>query len=152
MKTSIMIFLIISVGILIYSNSLGNDFIWDDTGFIIKNDYIKDLRLYQTYFISKEPLAQGGLSEENYRPFLPLSLAIDYYFWKLNPLGYHLTNLLFHILNALALFGLIYIITRSRYIAFLASIFFLRILKFPGLGSNAKTLPSFRTIFAPISV
>ncbi len=124
MKISVLVFIIISAGILCYSNSLGNDFVWDDSGFLIQNDYVKDLRLIPEYFTSDRPLAKGGLSGENYRPFLPLSLAIDYAIWKFNPIGYHLTNLIFHISNALLCFVLILLISKNKYFAFLTSLFF----------------------------
>ncbi|MEI6128030.1 MAG: tetratricopeptide repeat protein, partial [Pseudomonadota bacterium] len=34
-----------------------------------------------------------------YRPILLTSFLFDYYIWGLNPLGYHITNVLLHILN-----------------------------------------------------
>jgi tetratricopeptide (TPR) repeat protein len=123
-KTSVLIFLIVSLGIVVYSNSLGNDFVWDDTAFVIENDFIKNPRLIPIYFTSKEALAQGKLAEENYRPFLPLSFFIDYFFWKLNPLGYHLTNTLFHIANAILVFFLIQALTGRKLIAVFTSLFF----------------------------
>ena len=69
MKISVILFIIISIGILVYSNSLGNDFIWDDSAFVIKNDFIKDPRLIPSYFTSKEALAWKTLAGQNYRPF-----------------------------------------------------------------------------------
>ena len=118
-------FLIITIGIIIYSNALGGDFIWDDAGFVVRNDFIKDLKLFPAYFTSKEALARGGLGGENYRPLLVLSYAFDYSFWKLNPLGYHAVNVSFHILNALLVFSLILLLTRRRAAALLAALFFL---------------------------
>ncbi|MFQ5953195.1 MAG: tetratricopeptide repeat protein, partial [Candidatus Omnitrophota bacterium] len=125
MKISLIILLIISIGIIVYSNSLGNDFVWDDETFIIMNDYIKNLSFAPLYFTSRYALASGDLAHENYRPFLPLSYAIDYFVWKLDPMGYHLTNLVFHVLNALLLFYVVILITKDRYIAFFSSLIFL---------------------------
>ena len=125
MKLSIILFLIISVGVIIYSNSLGNDFIWDDLGFVITNDFIKSLKFVSSYFISPDALAKGGLCFENYRPFLPLSYAVDYAVWKLNPMGYHITNLLFHILNAICVFFLILGITKDRFVGMFTALIFL---------------------------
>ena len=39
-----------------------------------------------------------------YQPIRVLSYAIDYRFWKLNPLGYHITNTLFYILTCVMVF------------------------------------------------
>ncbi|MBL7155568.1 MAG: tetratricopeptide repeat protein [Candidatus Omnitrophica bacterium] len=124
-ERSIILFLIIFSGIIVYSNSLGGDFVWDDVAFVISNDFIKDLRLLPHYFFSKDALAKGTLAGENYRPLLILSYAVDYFFWKLNPLGYHLTNLFFHIANAILVFYLVLFITGKRIISMLASLFFL---------------------------
>lgn len=125
MKISVILFLIISLGLVVYSNSLGNDFIWDDDAFVVRNDFIKNLKLIPSYFTSKEALAWKSLAGENYRPFLPLSFAIDYWFWRLNPLGYHISNLVFHIANAMLIFCLITLITRDRFISLFTSLFFL---------------------------
>ena len=40
----------------------------------------------------------------NFQPIRILSYAIDYYFWKLNPVGYHITNILFYILTCVMVF------------------------------------------------
>ena len=39
-----------------------------------------------------------------YQPIRILSYAIDYYFWKLNPVGYHITSILFYILTCIMVF------------------------------------------------
>ena len=56
-----------------------------------------------------------GLSQIWFAPgttpqYYPLSLTsfwVDYHLWKLNPLGYHLTNILFQALNAILLWTLL---------------------------------------------
>ena len=40
----------------------------------------------------------------NYQPIRMLSYAIDYHFWKLNPIGYHITNILFYILTCVMVY------------------------------------------------
>ncbi|MBU1062053.1 MAG: tetratricopeptide repeat protein, partial [Candidatus Omnitrophica bacterium] len=63
-----------------------------------------------------------------YRPIIMASFALDFYLWKLNPFGYHLTNLLLHILNVILLYFLIYRLVekydKRRHLAFLAALFF----------------------------
>jgi tetratricopeptide (TPR) repeat protein len=39
-----------------------------------------------------------------YQPVRELSYAIDFYFWKLNPLGYHITNIFFYALTCIMVF------------------------------------------------
>jgi len=125
MRLYLIFFLIVSIGIIAYSNSLGNGFIWDDVHFVVNNEYIRNPGSLSLFFTSKQALADGTLAGENYRPLIPLSYAVDYHFWGLDPMGYHITNLLFHIANALLLFYLILIITKDRFIGLFASLLFL---------------------------
>lgn len=39
-----------------------------------------------------------------YRPFISLTLALDYFFWKANPVGYHITNFLYQVASSILLF------------------------------------------------
>lgn len=39
-----------------------------------------------------------------YRPFISLTLALDYAFWKANPVGYHITNFLYQVASSILLF------------------------------------------------
>ena len=92
------IFLLVLVGGGLYLNSLGNIFTnWDD-GMIYSNTEVRSLSWenIRTIFTLKK----GG----TYQPIRVLCYAIDYHFWKLNPLGYHLTNILFYILTCLMVY------------------------------------------------
>ena len=83
---------------ILYFNSLGNQFTnWDD-GMIYQNHSIRDLSWEGIKKIFT--LEQGN----TYQPIRMLSYAIDYRIWKLNPMGYHITNILFYILTCLMVF------------------------------------------------
>ena len=93
------IFLLIaaSIGIL-YFNSLSNQFTnWDD-GMIYQNPYIQNLSFegIRTIFTPQKA--------NTYQPVRILSYAIDYSFWKLNPMGYRLTSIFFYILTCIMVF------------------------------------------------
>ncbi|MEW6377602.1 MAG: tetratricopeptide repeat protein [Thermodesulfobacteriota bacterium] len=82
----------------LYINSLGNLFTnWDDA-MIYQNSTIRNLSWegIKTLF-SYQP-------GNTYQPIRMLSYAIDYHFWKLNPLGYHVTSILFYILTCVMVF------------------------------------------------
>ena len=82
----------------LYLNSLGNDFTnWDD-GMIYSNYLVRDLNWASLKRIFS--FERGG----TYQPIRVLSYAIDYCFWKLNPFGYHITNILFYVLTCLMVF------------------------------------------------
>jgi len=92
------IFLLVSVGGGLYLNTLGNIFTnWDD-GMIYDNTKVRGLDWENILKIFT--LERGG----TYQPLRALSYAIDYHFWKLNPLGYHITNILFYILTCIMVY------------------------------------------------
>lgn len=50
-----------------------------------------------------------------YRPFISLTLALDYLFWQYSALGYHLSNLIFYFLCAIGLYLTAKEIDNKRY-------------------------------------
>jgi len=83
----------------IYLNSLENHFVnWDDPGLILKNPKIRSLSWDNVRAIFTPSKAQ------NFQPLRALSYAMDYQFWKLNPLGYRITNLFFYALMCFMVF------------------------------------------------
>lgn len=118
------IFLIIILGFIIYFNSLQGKFIWDDELLVKNNTYIKQLDKITKFFTAD--IGVGSDARYNfYRPLQMLSYSLDYSFWRLNVLGYHLTNLLLHIFVTLSIYYLIYLLFSERILSFLASILFL---------------------------
>ncbi len=59
-----------------------------------------------------------------YRPLTSVTFALDYSFWKLNPLGYNLTNLALHCGIALLLLRLLFRATGNVGAAFVAALAF----------------------------
>ena len=60
----------------------------------------------------------------NWHPLTWLSYMLDYYLYGMNPGGYHLTNLIFHMANTLLLFWVLYRMTGAIWkSAFVASFF-----------------------------
>ena len=82
----------------LYFNSLENQFTnWDDS-MIYQNPTIRNLtleNLTQIFTLAKA---------NNYQPLRMLSYAIDFHFWKLDPKGYRITNILFYILSSIFVF------------------------------------------------
>ena len=82
--------------LLVFLRALACDFVGlDDGDYILKNTDIRhlDARLLVSAFTR---LFAG----DYWMPLTWLSFAVDYRFWGLNPLGYHLTNILLHAANA----------------------------------------------------
>jgi protein O-mannosyl-transferase len=85
-----------AICLLVFLRALACDFVGlDDGDYILKNTDIRhlDARLLVAAFTR---LFAG----DYWMPLTWLSFALDYRFWGLNPLGYHLTNILLHAANA----------------------------------------------------
>ncbi|MFC1509724.1 tetratricopeptide repeat protein [Candidatus Omnitrophota bacterium] len=120
----IAITLILSLGLAVYANSLDGKFIWDDEFLVEKNEYIKDSSNITKVF-TENITVLGQRKWHFYRPLQILSYMVDYSFWKLDVRGYHLTNILLHILVALGIYWLISILFGDRLLSFFTSIFFI---------------------------
>lgn len=129
--------IVLLVTFLVYLNSFGNAFVWDDLNNIVGNNtLIGPLRLRDIFLKSSaaqifHPHANGSIltgSEaiglEAYRPIPYLTLYLDWFFWKDNPLGYHLTNLAFHLACVILVFLLTKRLTRSKKLSFLCALLF----------------------------
>jgi len=82
------------LGVLIYSNSLNGEFVFDDHDSIVYNPAVKSLGN-----------AFAGISGNRYLG--TLSFAVNYAVAGLIPFGYHVTNVLIHVMNALLVYYLI---------------------------------------------
>ena len=93
--------LIASFATLFYINSFGNFFVWNDWTLIIENFLVRDWTNLPEIFTSAfwKPLI--GEPAQIYRPLVSLSFMADFYLWRLNPWGYHLTNTSLHAANSL---------------------------------------------------
>ncbi len=120
----VLAFLLISVlCFTAYSNSLHSPFVWDDIGLIVNNPIIRDW--HNGLKVFSGDLYAGTLSGSNfYRPLQALSIICDYYFWQLNPFGYHITNILLQILLSFLVFLFLRNIIASFSVSFLSAAFF----------------------------
>lgn len=118
-KHTVSLILLIVITILVFSNTLKNSFIWDDKAIVAKGEYISKPdnipflltpQYWKQFYLM---LSRHHNQEErvNYRPIFMASFAFDYSLWKHNPFGYHLTNLLLHLLNVILIYFFISIIT-----------------------------------------
>jgi len=73
-------------------------FLWDDDA-ITQNPHLKSFRGLLNFWLSPEVMQK----EAHYWPLVYSLFWVQYQLWNLHPLGYHLVNLFFHILNALLL-------------------------------------------------
>ena len=93
---TISLILIGSITFLIYLPALNNGFVeWDDPVYVIENIHIRLINLQSLNWML------FSLDYYNWHPLTWFSLAVDYALWGLNPVGYHLTNIVLHTINTL---------------------------------------------------
>jgi Flp pilus assembly protein TadD len=112
MRLRVILFLILSITFMVYFPSLKNGFVnWDDDLYVRDNSVIRSLsfgnarKMASSFFVG------------NYQPLTILSYALDHRFFGMDPFGYHLTNLVFHLLNTLFVFWLIRILSPRTAVA-----------------------------------
>ncbi|WP_256686835.1 hypothetical protein [Halococcus qingdaonensis] len=116
---------VVSLAFLAHAETLGYWFVASDTLPLIETSRATDPAGFAALFA--QPLMAGSdftATALFYRPISTLSYAIDYAVWGLNPVGYHLTNVLLHTIAA----GLVAVcaarITRRRAVGALAGALF----------------------------
>jgi len=92
--------LLIAVTLTAYLPALPGQFVWDDNTYVTDNLSLHSLKgLAQIWFVPG--------STPQYYPLSFTSFWVDYHLWGLNPLGYHLTNVLLQGINAILLWTIL---------------------------------------------
>jgi protein O-mannosyl-transferase len=91
-----------ALAVIAFLPALGNDFVdWDDEINLTGNPHYRGLGWTQLRWMATSAYVLG-----HWIPLTWLTFGIDYVLWGMNPVGYHLTNVLLHAANA-ALFTLL---------------------------------------------
>lgn len=119
--------LLLVITMCVYFSALNNSFIFDDEVVILENIYIKNISLVPKVFktdIFYFQHQENPLMGKYYRPLQALSYSFDYFFWKLNPVGYRLVNIALHSLNALFIYLIICLIFKDKILGFFSAVIF----------------------------
>jgi tetratricopeptide (TPR) repeat protein len=113
-KTFIGVAIIVVAAVFSYLPSMSGGFLVDDEGLLIGNTLILSPHGLYRFWCTTEPL--------DYWPVFNTAFWLEWRLWGMNPIGYHVTNLILHIAATL----LIWIILRKMSIpgAFLAALVF----------------------------
>ena len=107
---SIVVLIVVTFGI--YFNTLYNGFVYDDSITIVKNYLFRNPNNFYMLF-TKDYYGYSG--ELTFRPVVTITYYFDYLFFKLNPMWYHLENVLWHIFVVIALYFLIVLMVQNIY-------------------------------------
>ncbi len=86
----------VAIGAVVHLGALHGTFVYDDRMTVLGNPSIRDIA---------SPRAL--LLYDVFRPVVNFSYAVDHAIWGLDPFGYHLTNLLLHLVNVGLLFAVV---------------------------------------------
>lgn len=120
MKTLPLLFVLL-VAAFAYNPILQHNFVlWDDDQYIEKNPHVAT-------GLSGENLiwAFSGFHLANYHPLTWISLQLDASLWGLDPFGFHLTNLILHLVNGALLWCLLKRVRLSEQIVLVVVLLFL---------------------------
>lgn len=115
-KRKDLVVLLMIVTALCYANALFAGFVWDDFNNVVCNDRLEKSEGVRDIFLHPS----GGY----YRPLSYFSVRFDHALWGENPFGYHLTNVLFHILNVILIFMIAVRLHLSDNASFLSAVLF----------------------------
>jgi tetratricopeptide (TPR) repeat protein len=92
--------LLLVLTLIAYAPALRGGFVWDDDAHVTNNPTLTSLDGLRRIWMEPEALPQ-------YYPLVHTTFWIERHLFELNPLGYHLDNVLLHLVNALLLWFLL---------------------------------------------
>ena len=121
---NILLPLLLSISVFVsFFPVLSNGFVYDDHFQLVRNPYVKDFRFLPTLFTTDVWHFSPETQSNNYRPLHMVSYLIVYSVFGLNPLAFHLMNLLLHLCCVLLLWRLFGYYVSETY-AFIGALLF----------------------------
>ncbi|OGK13252.1 hypothetical protein A3A93_00540 [Candidatus Roizmanbacteria bacterium RIFCSPLOWO2_01_FULL_38_12] len=120
-KTTIF-FSLFFIGILIYGNTLFNDFVWDDREIIKLLSHLQ-IRDVPSFFIDSQ--SQSGGSIPLYRPLTTFFLIIQYTIFGASPFLFHFVQIILHVFNSFLIFYIFKKLLKHLITAYILSVIFL---------------------------
>jgi tetratricopeptide (TPR) repeat protein len=119
---------ILFVSFIVYLPSMTGEFILDDIPLVQKNPFIREVQPMISYLAQEDGVIEGVDRDPwhtgYYRPLVQVTYLMDYKAWGLNPRGFRLTNLIFHILTCFLAFRLILMLLGEAGAALWAALLF----------------------------
>lgn len=104
------IFFLVLAVVFVYFNSLPNEFIFDDVPLVRNSLWVTSGSFIDMFF--------------SYRPLRYITYALDYRIFGMNPAGFRLMNIIYHIISVIALFWALQMFGLRKRAAFAASLIF----------------------------
>jgi Tfp pilus assembly protein PilF len=102
---------VFAVAFLLYANTIGHDFVWDDRDLIVENPAVQTLDGTTVQKIFTEDFWRSSqLGGGYYRPLVTLSYHVHYNVFDGNPAGFHLVNVIWNALACTLVFAFVYLL------------------------------------------
>ena len=122
-KQILSIALIVLMGFAVYANSFKAKFVFDDEALVENNLFIRSPAFLKNIFT--QDIGEGsGKASGLYRPLQTLSYMLDRSLWGLDVRGYHCTNTVLHVLVAVSLYFLVFLLFNDRLLSFFTVLLF----------------------------
>ena len=91
---------------------------WDDPWYVLKNEYIRSWHPSNLWDIATQVI------NRNYSPMVIFTLLIEHTLFGIEPAGYHIVNVLLHIVNTVLVFTLVSRLAKSQSVGWATAAFF----------------------------
>jgi tetratricopeptide (TPR) repeat protein len=140
LSTGFIIALLVVAGTVVYLPTLKNDFIFDDRALVANNPLLRGAGSV------KEVLTSG-------RTFRMITFVTDHALYGMNPTGYHITNILLHILTGLLVFWVLKKISGQPILGFVTALLFLcHPITTEAVASIANRKESLHSLFSLLAI
>lgn len=109
---------LVALPVLLYLNTLGNNFVFDDLPLIVEYSKVQQLANPKQLLISNKK------GRPTYRIVRTASYAVDYAIGGMNPTVFHASNILYHALTVVVVFRLLQALTGAFRVALLGALLF----------------------------
>lgn len=113
-KTALLSLLLLLLGLLTWTNTLRNGFVYDDDTFIVLNPSIRSLSPLSKFLSPDASSHDPQMNRDHWRPLTTFSYALSFRISGLSPRAFHAANVALHLLNALLVFLLLLLLLRRR--------------------------------------
>ncbi len=131
------------IAFIVYYNSLENDFVFDDDTVVLGDRAITNIYNIPKFFTAEEGFHK--VIGRYYRPVVSSSYAIDYFLWGTVPMGFHLTNIIIHVISCLLILRILILLFGNYKNGLLASLIGAIIFAVHPVHTEAVTWVSGRT-------
>ena len=145
-----------------FGNCLPNGFVGDDEFLFIKNPFFHSWNNFPKLFTSQYNADQDAIFNDDteninsgsvaYRPALSVTFFLDYSLWKDKAFGYHLHNVMLHLINTILVYWLMFLVLNAPVAALIAAVLFcVHPLKSEAVASIGYRADSLATLFMLVS-